>query len=147
MKNHKFYFVILLAVITETRQRFLIWDDIRTRLSHGAPSEFIVQNTDKMNKYFFFSMLLISLSMAGQAVPKKTPMPAKVYTREPIVIIDPARENPVLVIHGNRRIFVKDKKTVTDTLPKNTKYQVLTNNDSIKRYSNSKFVRQVLLID
>jgi hypothetical protein len=45
--------------------------------------------------------LLLSAGLFAQAVPEPTPMPKKVYLRDPITIIDPARENPIMVLYEN----------------------------------------------
>jgi hypothetical protein len=91
--------------------------------------------------------LLLSAGLFAQAVPEPTPMPKKIYSRDPITIIDPARENPIMVLYENKRVFVKTAKSVTDSISAKNRYRILTNNDSIARYTNSKFVRQVVLIE
>jgi len=91
-------------------------------------------------------MMLISLSAAGQALPKAPAIPPKVYSAKTITIADPSKENPVLVIYNNKRSFAKDTKSVIDTLSTERRYQILTGPDSIKQYSDSKFVREVILI-
>jgi hypothetical protein len=98
-----------------------------------------------MIKILCLSMMLISLSMSGQAIPKAPSIPPKIYSGKPIVIPGPSKANPVLVIYNNTRLFAKNVQTVTDTLPA-SRYQILTSPDSIRRYTDSEFVSQVILI-
>lgn len=127
--------------------RLPVWYRFRASLSqHLRAKRKLLCKIHTMNNRFFIFMLLISVSMFGQAVPKTTPMPAKVYSGKPIAIIDPAKDNPVLVLYGNRQAFVKDAKIITDTLSVRQKYRILTDNDNISRYTNSKYVRKVVLI-
>ncbi|CAM3498069.1 hypothetical protein FLLO111716_14370 [Flavobacterium longum] len=100
-----------------------------------------------MKKKTILYLLLAPLFSFGQVAPGGTTGQVKIrYANQPIRLHDPARENPVLVVFGNQSFFVKDKRTVTDTLEKHYRYQVLTNSDSIRRYTNSAFVNEVLLV-
>ena len=91
-------------------------------------------------------LLLTTSGIFAQATPKEPKLPRKVFSQTPVVVHDPARDKPVLVLFENQRSFAKDVKTVTDTLSAKNTHRVLTNADSIKRYSDSKFIRQVVIV-
>ena len=70
-------------------------------------------------------------------------------TRDTIVVRDPAAERPVMVldVFYNQRHFAVDRKTVTDTLKGNLEWKSLVDTDSIMKYSDSPFVKEVLIIE
>ncbi len=63
--------------------------------------------------------------------------------------VDPAAERPVMVldVFYNQRHFAVDRKTVTDTLKGNLEWKSLVDTDSIMKYSDSPFVKEVLIIE
>ena len=95
----------------------------------------------------FTLALLFSINALAQGVPKFPKLSQKIFSQQPITVIDSAHEKPVMVLYENKRTFVKLAKTVTDTVSDKNKYHVLTNRDSIIRYTDSKFVRKVVLIE
>ena len=100
-------------------------------------------------KILSICFLLISslLQAQGQPLPKR---PGVVFsTRDTIVLKDPAFEKPVLIldIRRNERLFAVTRQTVTDTLKGNLIWRSYTDRDTIKRYSDSHFVKEILIIE
>lgn len=89
-------------------------------------------------------------TVAQAQTPSLPKRPGVIFsTKDTIVLRDPAYEKPVLVldIRRNERVFSVTRKTVTDTLKGNLVWRSFTDPDSIKRYSDSQFVKEVLIIE
>lgn len=100
-------------------------------------------------KILSISFLLMASLLQAQAPPLPKRAGVVFSARDTIVVADPAYEKPVLVldIRHNERLFAATRKTVTDTLKGNLVWRSFTDTDSIKRYSDSKFVKEILIIE
>lgn len=90
------------------------------------------------------------VSLAYAQAPPLPKRPGVVFSaRDTIVVQDPAYEKPVLVldIRQNDRVFAATRKAVTDTLKGNLVWRSFNAPDSIKRYSDSPFVKEILIIE
>lgn len=92
-------------------------------------------------------LFLITGGLTAQAPPLPK-LPQKLHTSER-KYVDPAAERPVMVLDiiHNQRHFALDRKTVTDTLKGNLEWKSITDVDSIMKYSDSPFVKEVLIIE
>jgi len=92
-------------------------------------------------------VILAPLWLQAQAPPLPA-LPKTVYSGT-YKYVDPAAEKPVMILDlfHNERHFAVDRKTVTDTLRGNLVWRSLIDTDSIMKYSDSPFVKEVLIIE
>jgi hypothetical protein len=94
--------------------------------------------------------LLILLSFltlsASNAAAQETMTKKIVTTARPVDIHDGSYGKRVMVLFGNQRTYAETVESVLDTLGKNYSWKLFSDPDSIKRYSNSKSITNILLI-
>jgi len=112
---------------------------------------------------FFFSILIVCITGVGCSVSnfdkiKKRNYQSysldaynsdnKIYFGKDTIFSDENyRDKSVLVIIENKRMFAKDIESVLDTLNIKYKYYLISQRDSIMRYSNLKTIQKILVIE
>ena len=70
----------------------------------------------------------------------------KVYKGKEIVISENTDGKTILIICDKRKILTDDLNKIIDTLDSKYHYNIITQKDSIKRYSDIKSIEKVVLI-